>query len=447
MKNYLLVFMLLISSSTLWANETKGQSWVIQGQLKVAHQMPELQEAFGSEEALAGVQVKVSVRSKIPAGWGTWKKWATVSTDSNGNFRVSKTKGGDRRQFKISILFKNEVLFIKEGQETQFTIGADGLPTLRIDPSDNDWHLVFSDKESNNTRGRTAGTHTINITLNNGITRDHGGIWSLYTKAIDKMKAYGPAYAFKKRVKIKFPMGLGGNSNQAAPYANPANHAIYIKEGWLNVATLLHELMHIWSYERIRGEISMAWQLLKHKDTHQTRENTTYVPFMEGFADYGAIKLLKEITNGKIMRYNNSTSKPHVPASRRTIRNIVDHIDNVHYTEVGWISLFNMLTYKRLGKCNFNSPTTKAGTAVAPCKQATIGISFKQLLSTFLTNGSLGVDKYISTGEMTMNTYLDRVNRLLSDVDDKDIESIKIYLDPTATDNPFDLYCERDRNK
>jgi len=47
--------------------------------------------------------------------------------------------------------------------------------------------------------------------------------------------------------------------------------------------------MHQWAYDHSTGEDAMAWQLLKHGTTHQARENTTYVPFHEGFAEWSRL--------------------------------------------------------------------------------------------------------------------------------------------------------------
>ena len=93
-----------------------AENWTVKGQIVVDHQLPELTEAFGPRNGLAGIKVKVSARSKVLGGWGWWNSWGQQTTDQDGSFQVTENDGGDRRQFKVEILLDSNRIRIKEGQ-------------------------------------------------------------------------------------------------------------------------------------------------------------------------------------------------------------------------------------------------------------------------------------------------------------------------------------------
>ena len=76
--------------------------------------------------------------------------------------------------------------------------------------------------------------------------------------------------------------------------------------------------MHQWDYDHSTGEDAMAWQLAKHGSTHQARENTTFVPFREAFADWVAHRLLIEITGGEVRNFLEDVAwkYPELPLAR-----------------------------------------------------------------------------------------------------------------------------------
>jgi hypothetical protein len=222
------------------------QQWTVTGQIVADNVLPELAEMSGDRSGVAGITVKVSARSKILTGWGTWNSWGNLTTDANGNFRVSETHGGDRRQFKVEILFDSPKLRIKEGQESDIiTFDKQGFPiNINIDLSAKDWHEVLNDKDGSASNGRNAGVINLGaINLTRTVVKEHASIWALYNKVFDLFQGYGPGYAFQKKVSIKYPMRLGSIS-----YANPLNNNVYIDGGALDSGTLIHELMHVWEY-------------------------------------------------------------------------------------------------------------------------------------------------------------------------------------------------------
>ena len=424
------------------------QDWTIRGNILVRNTLESIRENFGATSPLVGITVKVQVRSKVFSKWGTWATWAKVETNSNGFFSVTKRKGSDRRQFRIKILLDDEELRVKEGGS--FSTNNDGFPleVNSIDLTDKDWFEILDDKDTGTER--RAGLHNLgNLTVTNGRTRRLCEIWNLYQKAIDTVSDFGSKFSFTEKVVIKYPMNIG-----AVSYANPANHHVYIANSYDNDTSftdadsvLLHELMHIWAYHHSTGELGMAVQLAKHQNTHQGmrfssgRENTTFVPFMEAFAEWASVKLIKEICNRTVLMDRSVYDEhPHYPLSRAhisaTFSTSERNYENMDYTERGWYSLFNILCYKRLGSCNFNNPNTYAEPTGINNRSKRIALSFKDVLEVFLKNSSAGLNKILSKSEMNFDDFLSRAKKIHEILTSEKIEEIKTYLDPNSTVNP-----------
>lgn len=449
----LLVLVTVLIVAGTGSEAQASQKWTVKGNIKAVHTLSEMSTAFGEKYPLEGITVKLSARSKIAVvGWGTWNSWGTKTTGKDGEFSFTEQHNGDRRQFKLEILFDSDDLRIKEGQETSVQLDNNGFPLdVHLDLSDKDWHEVMNDKDNGPDDGRKAGVINLgDVMITRTLVREHADIWFLYHKVFDLLKGYGKDYEFKSKVVIKYPMSIAGNNSSSSSYTNPLNNHVYIKQGQFNSNTLMHELMHKWLYEHSTGEDNMAWQLIKHGDTHQDRENTTYVPFQEGFAEWSTYKLLQEITSGKVGNFDRGSSfdKPDLPLNRNYIG---EHfaaserlLANMDYSERGWHSLLNILTYKALGSVDFNLPVNdmyaKRSDKIR-CPEAKLGYSFKDVLSIFMKSQSQGVDKYMSTKDMNFSGYLDRASSMLAGLGTEKIKQIKSYLDPNETLNPNDYYC------
>ena len=336
----------LVHSSSLRADER----WTVKGKITAEHVLPELKEAFGTSDGVGGVTVRVSARSNVLGFWGTWNSWGDIKTGPAGSFEVSETHNGDLRQFKVEILFDSDKLRIKEGQETYIKFDSHGFPLdVAFDLTDKDWHEVLNDSNRN---GRKAGVIDLgDIKITRELVKKHADLWLLYNKAFGVFRGYGADYAFKNKVVVKYPMGIGDNASDSSSYSNPLNGVIYVKENQFTTGTLLHELMHQWTYERSTGEDAMVWQLAKHQSTHQPRENTTFVPFNEGFAEWASFKVFKEITDGKVLdSYSFFYKYPDLPLTRSytgaALAASERSVANVDYTERGWQGLFNILTFQ-----------------------------------------------------------------------------------------------------
>lgn len=423
-----------------------SEQWTIKGRLVVDHLLPELVEMHGSRSALAGIQVKVSARSKVLTAWGTWNAWDTVITGTDGHFQVSKDKGSDRRQFKVQILFDSDMLRIKEGKQTSVEIGADGFPIdVDIDLTDKDWQEVFNDKDHDTER--KAGVHDLgDIVVTDAVARKHGEIWIHYNAILDLFASFGPALAFKDKIVVKYPMSISPQAS--ASYWNPLNGHGYIKEDEFNTYVLTHELMHAVEYPICSGETSMVWQLIKHGTTHQERENTTYVPFLESFADFAAVKVLQAISDGKLQNFLEHApyTRPDHPFYRGYIGKILKdderNLANLDYTERGWYGLFSVLTFAFLDRIDVDRTFTDVNgeddhyafeslfSAISDLK---LGFTLQQLLSVFLARPSASVKAVISTDEMNFRDFLDRAGKILPGLDADTIRSVKSMLNPVGT--------------
>lgn len=428
-----------------------SENWTIKGQIVVDHLLPELAEVFGARNGVAGVTVKVSARSKIPLGWGFWNSWGNAVTDRDGRFTASETHGLDRRQFKVEILFDSGRLRLKEGQETSIKLDTSGFPLdIEFDLTDKDWHEVHNDEGGAADDGRKAGVIDLgSIALTRTVTRKHGDIWSLTNKVFDLFEGYGDAYAFDRKVTLKYPMGLGSGNANASSYSNPVNRAVYIKEDEFHSRTLIHELMHQWAYDRSTGEDSMAWQLAKHGDTHQTHENTTFVPFHEALAEWSTYKILQEITDHKLLNFKEDVvwKYPDLPLNRAYVGQALDSSErvlaNVDFTERGWHSLFNILTIPTLDKCDFNRPLSPIDGAFvfldifgSSAPEVRLGYSFKDVLGVFLKNPARGVDGFMKRDNLDFFHVLARAGAILPGFEPDKIKRVKSYLDPNSTVNP-----------
>lgn len=425
-----------------------SQKWTIKGQIMVEHVLPELSKAFGDKEGVAGITVKVSARSRLPLNkWGTWNSWGKLTTKADGSFQVSENHGGDRRQFKVEILFDSDKLRIKEGLEDPIIqFDSKGFPiNVNLDLTKKDWHEVFNDKGGPADDGRKAGVINLGqIFIKRAVVRQHADLWDLYHKVFNLFDRYGDAHSFQKKVFVKYPMRLGKIS-----YANPLNNNIYIDGDEFDANILIHELMHIWEYERFRGEDGMAWQAIKHGTTHQDRENTTYVPGLEAFAEWSSYKILKEITEGKVLNFDRYVYKyPDIPLTREYIGKALNDSErvlaNVDYTEPGWHSLFNILTHPYLDRVDFNKPLTEADDEFAfvslfstkSCPDKRLGYSLKELMSVWLTYPNKGIDSYMRKDNLDFHNFLDRAGAILPGFELEKIKQVKTYLNPNRTENP-----------
>ncbi|MGD9510448.1 MAG: hypothetical protein AB7I59_12560 [Geminicoccaceae bacterium] len=429
-----------------------AEKWTVTGRIVVDHLLPELAQAFGAREGVPKAIVKVSARSKIPGGWGWWNSWGKVTTGADGSFRVSESHGGDRRQFKVQVLFDSDRLRLKEGRETSIRVDGQGFPLdIELDLTDKDWFEVHNDEQGGASGGRQAGAIDLGeVAVTGAVAHRLADMWCLYGRVMDLVEGYGPAHAFAGRVVVKYPMGIGGNAAASASYNNPFTRSLYIKEDEWTCRTLLHEFMHQWDFDHSTGEDAMAWQLAKHGSTHQTRESTTFVPFREAFADWVAHRVLIEITDGKLRNFVEDLAwkYPELPLSRSylgaALADSERKLANVDFTERGWHSLFNILTYPYLDRCDFNRTITASDTQFCfvaifssqSCPEARTGYSLKDVLGVWLKHPGKGIASFMDNGDLDFFHFLGRAGAVLPELEADKIRMIKTCLNPNATENP-----------
>jgi hypothetical protein len=194
----------------------------------------------------------------------------------------------------------------------------------------------------------------------------------------------------------------------------------------------------------------MAWQLLKHGDTHQSRENTTYVPCLEGFAEWASAKALQEVTDRKLLNFEEDIywKYPDLPLTRAYLAAAFGAekplLANVDYTERGWHSLFNVLTHPFLDKCDFNRPITPSDDeycfvavfSSTACPEVRLGYSLRDVLSIFLEHPAQGIDGPLKVGDLNFRDFLQRAGKVLGGLSEDRIKMVKSCLNPNATANP-----------
>lgn len=424
-------------------------TWTVTGCVEVEHVLPELARIKGARSALHGVKVKVQARSKIPFGWGTWASWDTVVTNSRGQFAVSKTKGSDRRQFRVKVLFDDDRLRIKEGGQSGVTLGGDGFPIdVDIDLTDKDWFVVHDDRTAA-PDGRRGGLHDLGtLGVSPRRVRELADLWVLVGLALDDLDSMGPRFGLDRKQVVKYPMGIGNGSPASASYSNPLNGTVYITGDELHSRTILHELMHQWAYDRTRGEDAMAWQLVKHGTTHATREATTFVPFQEAFADWAAYEMLRRLSDGELTSFleDNSDSRPGLPHSRAFLGQALEpterFLDNVDFTERGWRSLFTLLTYPTVDRLDLDTSGTFAaeGGPTRPlCQPLRSGLTFRQVLDMLNSHaGTPGANSDLRNSDLHVDGIVRRAQRVHPELTDEVVAGIMSCLDPRASGSPCD---------
>jgi hypothetical protein len=353
---------------------------------------------------------------------------------------------------KVEVLFGSDRLRLKEGQETSIRLDSEGFPLdVEFDLTDKDWFEVHHDETDGAAGGRQAGAIDLgDLPVTGAVGHRLADMWCLYGRVMDLLEGYGPAYAFAGRVVVKYPMGIAGDSPASASYNNPFTRSLYIKEGEWTARTLIHEFMHQWDFDHSTGEDAMAWQLAKHGSTHQTRENTTFVPFREAFGDWAAYRVLKEITGGKLLNFKEDVAwkYPELPLSRSYVGAALAaserKLANVDFTERGWHSLLNILAIPYLDRCDFNRTVTEADTqfcflslfSTQSCPEVRTGYSLKEILSVWLKHPGKGINKFMGNDDLDFFHFLGRAGAILPGLEREKIKVIKTCLDPNSAENP-----------
>ncbi|MEZ5286000.1 MAG: hypothetical protein R2712_14560 [Vicinamibacterales bacterium] len=349
------------------------------GKIVVDHILPELTDMLGPQSGVGGIEVKVSARSSCrsagargTAGHRHHRRGRRVHRLQGHRIRSPPVQGADRVRLQ-------QAAHPRRGQGDQREARRDGFPIdIDLDFTDKDWHEVHSDKDDDTER--RAGRHdTGDLRLTKAVVKKHAEAWALYNQAIDLMESYGAEYVFKGRIVMKYPMSISPAASSS--YTNPAQGHVYIKEDQFNAYTLLHELAHKWEFDHCTGEMGMVWQLAKHGTTHNPRESTTYVPFLESFGDFWAMKVLQGISNGALKNFIQAApyDRPDHPFHRDYIggnlasRKRAEPLATLDYTERGWCGPLqrpHLCVSRSHRRRSVSSPTSTARTGTPSCRSS-----------------------------------------------------------------------------
>lgn len=430
----LLGLALLLTADSAMAECT----YTIKGKLAVQHQLSELVTAYGTSP-LKGVKVQISGKAKVMGVWGWYAVWDEVTTNSLGEFSLTQSKACYDHRYKIEVKFQGDDLEVRHETSTSSTTKVK-------------WYLIFEDETVDHGPGTLdVGTRTFSSGAPRELSlkeaRDHADIWVAYQKAIEKINGYGPDRAFTSQIRVKFPHNSDVVSDTVeASYANPATQVIYIFESHFNIGTLYHELMHIWAYQHVSGELGLAWELMQNGSTHGLVDEP-WVAFHEGFAEYGSDKL-QELIFGESARlpYNRERLTRGISGTPLTSINLVQRHD------MGWWSAFHIMTTASLGNYTFKTAWT-GGTAytpsyIVPREQTPIvyscnppSLTFAQVLRVFVANSTAGYPNNLTQDEMLVARFYDRAADILTNLSLADSDSFLDLLNPAGTTQPLNEFC------
>jgi hypothetical protein len=411
---------LLLGTTT--SAQAGKKKYVIQGKLEVEHH-GFMKQALGRDRSpLANVKVKIAGRRKVGFAWGWFKKWGVVRTDSQGRFKLTKRKVNAKRRIRVKVQFRSPGLEVRHAKAT-----ADPLRKKCK------WYKVY---QENKGQGNKSPTRNFNFVfgdggnaLNNREPHYHAEIWTLYRAAMACMDQFG--FPFRSQIKVKYPHTPSVAPNKRASYANPINDVIYLLKNdhtdpGRDIGTMLHELMHIWAYQHSRKENRVAEYLAWHlkKGTHGIVEKT-YVAFHEGFAEWAAQVLAKEIRADQ--RW---TPKPLSKLGMKQEQ--IQTFDHVDSSDAGWLNTFKLMQKDKLWQFDYGTSDDhlqrkyKSKSDLKPWRiDSEVGqLTFSELLGVF-THGS----KDLHVQQMNWDDFTHIVVSRSNGVDADDIKVYRAILD------------------
>lgn len=443
--------------------------WTVTGKVRVNHAMPELEDALGEFSDLAGIKVKVSAQLRLSnnpltgAIWGTFDKWDEVTTNSRGEFTVRHTPtlsacDGVRR-------FKVEVKFQSDDIELRHATATSSLTKVK-------WYTIVDQDREQTDHTVDVGTKTFDWQhahdLGEMEARAHAEMWVVYSALIDKLEEYGSAYEFDGPLTVKYPHNswLAGDDVEAS-YANPITNNVYIFRGndcpenrlipdedacenHLTVNALLHEAMHVWAYEHSTGEDDLALNLITSGSTHCFEPS--HVAFHEGFAEFAAERLAKILFD----------IEAPLPVTRDAMQdgftcegstNRLTSTGQVETHDYGWITSLRTLIKGGLHNWSYEGSTTSRSfwsstNEITQAQSVTLRttcdsprIVFKDVLTTFMADPAKGYPSALNNSGMNLEDFVDRLTDI-HDLGTDTRDALLTLMDPAATEQPADLFCE-----
>jgi hypothetical protein len=414
--------------------QAKDCDWKVSGKISSLNLLPELKTKFGSKSYLDNLEVKVSAKEKVFGIWGTWNAWDVVRSNSSGSFTASNSKNCDQRRFKVEVRFNDDDLEIHWAKSTQI-LTKDVL-----------WYTVLDETSGEHPAGPvnlgefTFGSNKLD--LNDFDAHHHADIWQAYHMVIEHFKGMGSEYAFKSKIKIKYPNDSALVGAAEDSYANPITKHIYINKDaggdQFSLDTIYHELFHVWVYDHFSGEGCLTETLLLTGDVHGI-VNDPCVAFNEGAAEWG-MGQLEQVLFG---------ITPELPFSRQDLKSKgATNLGLVQRLDDGWQSLLSTMTLPELSKYNFNTTNPHISfQSPAPSGCSNPSNGFRKVLNVFLENPDKGFRAFLSRNETTMDSFLTRSNAILDNFGTNSVSDLlvqNLYLDlidPSKTTQPSNVLC------
>jgi len=446
--------------------------WRIEGQVLVEHQMPvpmftdetgPWREGFSP---LAGIEVRIRGNAPNVPGWVTWDR---VFTDDEGRFVYEERKTCNRRVLRVDVKFANDDLRIIRAADSWFD--GDNETFEQLSP----WYTIINDRADDKIRTNT----TINLSPRVfGPDRNHeqgdekayqrADIWVAMTEMMNELEDMGSAYEFQDRVNIAYPLfeeDFEGINPFAVPYSSGLT---FITGGYFNLATVYHEVGHIWAYQQSRGEgclaSELAYQGLFHGEDTHTITRDACPSFHEGFAEFFGQHLAN-----RVMGADES-----LPAARFYLADFIEgqtdpetdetgvpNLSTAARIDRGWQSLLFMMTTPRLQTYDFltqdddysdgkqcgdimsgfhDSSCVRPSASLQVCFNPIEEASFQDILSLFQSHSSQGYYNRLTTDDLTLASFLERARSILDNVDADTVSTYQTLLDPSRTDTVYQAH-------
>lgn len=456
--------------------------WTLKGRILLRTQFPELAAKYskdGDPLPLEGVRVKVSAKEFVADPTG-WNEWGEDITDADGNFEIRQEKDKSKRLFRVRVMFKDDTLKIYPDNNgllsKLFDLTTDLIPggpvtkvvtELKEDlleaalgavsrlTFDVDWITIHEDHGSDEKKGPGV-VNFDDLTFRQGgqeelggtIQRCHADIWYVARKMMEKLASFGPGLGFveKKPIAIKYPhkSSFIGDGIEAS-YASPINDTVFLIQNSqtddFDLQIIMHELMHLHTYQHSSGETGLAWQLFLHGSTHNGRQSKTWTSFHEAWGEFAKNELYRQMFGQGATIYG-VVSAERRPYTRSELKGSgIPNISELDHFEDGWMSVFNLLVCNKVCELDMNGTDMFAKPTLTPsplCRQAQI--SFADLLRVFQPHGTGAYHTEMPLSHMELTSFLNRLSASMpSEFTSGRRDAYLAILDPAQTRQPKDL--------
>tara|TARA_R110002072_G_scaffold1780_1_gene14581 strand:- start:9568 stop:11010 length:1443 start_codon:yes stop_codon:yes gene_type:complete len=434
---------------------------------------------FSKQEPLANVEVRLSGGKKNRA----ITKWQETTTDSAGrfNFEVEEEGKDCEKDYKlrVKVKFASSTINVKKSRNR--------TP---------DWYKVYQSPKADVSfsghvdLGKVVFRQSGKWDRGSEVARQHAMIWLVYQRLNQYLGSLSPDdselnHTFINKFEIKYPNNKkiirdakNGLTHELS-YANPINKTISIikndRMNDLKVSVLVHEMMHIWQYERMksidypsnrsignwalnktRGQPGMARYLIGNRDMHDSVDKE-YVAFQEGFSWW-----FEEIAAERIF----SSEVPTVLNRGRLTREVAASLETMDNHDVGWRQILTVLTLREPLAYIYGDATTEGKNAALiegkalsikkrRCESSTVSVATILALSSNhisdTTDDSLEEEMEEGLGplvrsQMTLEGYFQRADFLALNVgiglDQEITDKYKRLIDPANDEEYMQIFCD-----